>query len=314
MPLSLDLIGVYEPDPPIRLYGVSFSPDGSLLAFGGSDGSLFFGTSYDLRSICRIDAHKGICRATLFSDDGSALISVGDGGLRLWNPTLPGPEPITSNLSIGTRAIVSFHQNKLLIGDISGSMYICDIRALRRNVRLPFSDALRRISRPREIPSLWGCGVWQLCRTPIAGVVAAARDRDGIQLIDARRRVILSSHNPHGEVYAADVQLMSGRLVATGFDGRASIFLVRGTRLEPVTILQSPLDLGRTVSMAHFADRFAVGGWGGFALYDGLSGNWLVPRPLYPNNVISVRFHPTDDSVLAVAGRDAGLWLWKLKA
>ena len=58
------------------LYGVSWSPDGTLLGFGGSDSSVRVIQSTDGKQISYMSGHNDWVRGTVFSEDGNSIFSV----------------------------------------------------------------------------------------------------------------------------------------------------------------------------------------------------------------------------------------------
>lgn len=72
---------------PVR--SLAFSPDGSLLASGGDDHTVFLWTPADARPVGRLTSHRDWVRCLAFSPDGKLLASAGwDDTVRLWS--LPG--------------------------------------------------------------------------------------------------------------------------------------------------------------------------------------------------------------------------------
>jgi WD40 repeat protein len=66
---------------------VTYSPDASIIASGGADGTLrLWSKQANYAEPTVVNAHKGSIRRILFSADGQMLISAGDDGIiRLWN-------------------------------------------------------------------------------------------------------------------------------------------------------------------------------------------------------------------------------------
>lgn len=74
---------------PYWLTGVSFSPDGELIAVGSTSGSIYLLDSATGRQERELQGHSGwvVIRGVSFSPDGSLLASASlDGTVRLWNP------------------------------------------------------------------------------------------------------------------------------------------------------------------------------------------------------------------------------------
>ncbi|MEW6283661.1 MAG: WD40 repeat domain-containing protein, partial [Candidatus Eremiobacterota bacterium] len=72
---------------PGSLRSMAFSPDGKILAVGGSHSHVRLWDPYRGRSLGDLEGHKGLVSALAFSPDGRRLASAGsDGGAYLWDP------------------------------------------------------------------------------------------------------------------------------------------------------------------------------------------------------------------------------------
>ncbi|BAZ40297.1 WD-repeat protein [Calothrix sp. NIES-4101] len=67
-----------------RIFSISFSPDGNIIASGNRDGTITL-WSKDGREIQTFKGHNGEVTQVRFSEDGKTLASTGDGKISLWN-------------------------------------------------------------------------------------------------------------------------------------------------------------------------------------------------------------------------------------
>jgi hypothetical protein len=77
-----------EPGPPNTVLAVAFSPDGKLLAVGGTDAQIHLVNTADGKIARSLSGHTGSVTSLAFHPGGTLLVSASkDRTLRLWNPT-----------------------------------------------------------------------------------------------------------------------------------------------------------------------------------------------------------------------------------
>ena len=95
------------------LYGVSWSPDGTLLGFGGSDSSVRVIQSTDGKQISYMSGHDDWVRGTVFSEDGNSIFSVSRD--KTVKQTDVKTERFIGNVTTHTPGILSGGQNSIAV-------------------------------------------------------------------------------------------------------------------------------------------------------------------------------------------------------
>jgi WD40 repeat protein len=192
-----------------QLRVVAYSPNGTLLATAGSDGSVVLRDIKSGRPVRRIVAHKGVVWALGFSGDGRVLASSGadrdpDGAIRLWdvsNGTLL-KEHLFRGTAVHSVAFCS-KDGSLALGCADGSIVKTD--STLQNLRT-WSRAHKEY-------------VWCVTFSPDGQTLASAGE-DGIVKLwdwgDGKVRKELVGHT--GRVRAAAFFLDGHKIVTGGFD------------------------------------------------------------------------------------------------
>lgn len=95
------------------LYGISWSPDGTLLGFGGSDSSVRVIQSNDGKQISYMSGHDDWVRGTVFSEDGNSIFSVSRD--KTVKQTDVKTERFIGNVTTHTPGILSGGQNSIAV-------------------------------------------------------------------------------------------------------------------------------------------------------------------------------------------------------
>ncbi|MDG1325113.1 MAG: DUF1553 domain-containing protein [Opitutales bacterium] len=95
------------------LYGVSWSPDGALLGFGGSDSSVRVIQSNDGKQVSYMSGHDDWVRGTVFSEDGNSIFSVSRD--KTVKQTDVKSERFIGNVTTHTPGILSGGQNSIAV-------------------------------------------------------------------------------------------------------------------------------------------------------------------------------------------------------
>jgi len=235
------------------VYGVSWSPDGKLVAVGGADTTL---RAFDVESGAEVlyqAAHADWVLGTTFSSDGSHLCSVGrDRSLKLTKVAtqqfIDNITSITPGVLKGGLQAVERHpeRDELLVGGADGAPKT--FRMYREKKRVIGDDYnLIRAFEPlagRVFDVAWtpdGAGVLAVSSASGGGALAGEVRRFDAEKGELNWKVKL----PSG-IYSLDVHPTSGRLVVGGADGRLRwLELADGTLVEdrapwPVATPTSP--------------------------------------------------------------------------
>ena len=95
------------------LYGISWSPDGKLLGFGGSDNSVRIVQSNDGKQVSYMSGHNDWVRGTVFSADGNSIFSVSRD--KTVKKTDVKTERFIGNVTTHTPGILSGGQNSIAV-------------------------------------------------------------------------------------------------------------------------------------------------------------------------------------------------------
>ena len=271
---------------------VSFSPDGSLLASGSSDGTILL---WDMRSRERVATlgHTDGVAAVSFSPDGSLLASgSSDGTILLWD--MRSRERVATLGHTDGVVAVSFSPDGSLLasGSSDGTILLWDMRSRERVATLGHTDGVVAVSFSPD-GSLLASGLGD--RTVLLWDVAT---REQVATLGHRFWVNAVSFSP------------DGTLLASGLWHRTVLLWDVATR-EQVATLEGHTNVVYSVSFSPDGALLATGGWDGMViLWDVLTREKIIAFG-HTDAIRSVSFSP-DGTTLAAGGGDGTILLWNV--
>ncbi|WP_406345784.1 WD40 repeat domain-containing protein [Streptomyces sp. NBC_00648] len=288
------LVGCRLHTPVSSIHAIAFSPDGLLVAFGGSTGDIWISRVSDLAEVGRLRGHVDWIRALAFHPDGRLLASAADDGtIRIWDHRT-GREVARCTGHEGKVTGVVFdagHEQLLSVGD-DGFVVAWSTRTWRERARVRAHD----------------CQVWALARSADGDLIATAGEEHSVRLWHAgtlEPHSVLTGHSDW--VLSLAFTEPPLRLISGGHDGT-----VRVWNLETGAV---DVEVGHGAwvwAVAARGSRIAAG-YGDGTLCSWLSGqdSPAVRRTLlgHTQRVWSLGFSGSD-GLLASGGDDETLRLW----
>jgi WD40 repeat protein len=288
------------------LYGVSFSPDGKLMATGSFDGSVIL---WDVKKHCPkgqpLKGHKADVTSTVFSPDRRHLASVSsDGAVILWNLTNHPPQGYLAKAKNEAANVAFSPDSKLLaLGGDDDTIILWDV-ASRHPLGPPLKGHKRTVN--------------SIAFSPDGRLLASGSDAGTIILWDLKTRRIEALLR--GQQVGSLTFSPNGKILASG-DSNGTIKLWNVATRHPIG---NPLKTGQISGLEQHSAKglaFSPNGkflaWGGSFRDSGSIILWDIEdhQPLWStrqqkifiNSGRSVAFSP-NGKLLASAGHDLVLW------
>lgn len=226
------------------LFGASFSPDGSKLAFGGTDNEIHVIEVATGKELLGVKQHDGWVFATVFSQDGSQIVSVGrDGAAKLTN-VAGGVFIENINQLAGELVTIARepkHDNVLVGGDEG----VPRLYLMHRPRALVIGDTSTLI---REFEKQDG-PVVSVAFSPDSEWIAVGGSTPEVRVYKTATGERVASLKGHqGGIYTLVFAPDGKHLAAAGFDGTVRIYDVKSGELAKAFV-PVPLEKETTISM-----------------------------------------------------------------
>jgi len=226
------------------LFGASFSPDGSKLAFGGTDNTIYVIEVATGKELLRVKQHDGWVFGTVFSEDGSQIVSVSrDGAAKLTN--VAGGVFIENINQLKGELVTIARQPKrdnVLVGGEEG---VPRLYLMHRPRSLVIGDTSTLI---REFEKQDG-PVVSVAFSPDGQLIGVGSSAEEVRLYKTKTGERVANLKGHqGGIYSVVFAPGGERLATAGFDGTVRIYDVKSGQLAKAFV-PVPLEAKATVSM-----------------------------------------------------------------
>ncbi|MDB4955986.1 MAG: High-affnity carbon uptake protein Hat/HatR [Myxococcales bacterium] len=272
-----------------RIHAARPSPDGTLIAIGGDDGTLHV-VSREGKVVSALEGHVGDVQHVAWSSEGAWLATGDDHGhLFVWpHGAAPGRELVAAHTAIGT-VVFSGQGENLVSGDHEGAIWLWDLAA----------GTQRTVGTGADIAEAWTDGK-RVSSVDVEGTVRTWHV-DGDKL--AIDRTVVTGKKCKRAVFAAD----GGWTVLGGVGG--TVTRVEGDVVE--TLWTYPVQV-RSLAVSPDGQRIAFGSDdGALEVRDRSSGRQIALRG-HGSRIRHLAF--TRDGVLLSADSDGVVRRWALAA
>jgi mono/diheme cytochrome c family protein len=226
------------------LFGASFSPDGSKLAFGGTDNTIHVIEVASGKELLGVKQHDGWVFGTVFSQDGSQVVSVSrDGAAKLTN--VAGGVFIENINQLKGELVTLARQPKrdnVLVGGEDG---VPRLYMMHRPRALVIGDTSTLI---REFEKQDG-PVVSVAFSPDGQWIAVGSSTEEVRVYKTETGERVANFKGHqGGVYSVVFAPDGERMAAAGFDGTVRIYSVRSGQLSKAFV-PVPIEKATTLSM-----------------------------------------------------------------
>ncbi len=226
------------------LFGASFSPDGSQLAFGGTDNTIYVIEVATGKELLRVKQHDGWVFGTVFSQDGSQIVSVGrDGAAKL--TSVAGGVFIENINQLKGELVAIARQPKRDNVVVGGEEGVARLYMMHRPRSLVIGDTSTLI---REFEQQDG-PVVSVAFSPDGQWIAVGSSAEEVRVYKTETGERVASFKGHqGGIYSVVFAPGGERLATAGFDGTVRIYDVKSGQLAKAFV-PVPLEAKATVSM-----------------------------------------------------------------
>ena len=278
--------------------GLSFSPDGSLLALASSGNWITEGRDsevalWDVASRQRVASlqHERRVNALSFSPDGILLAGMVQGQILLWD--VASRQRVATLQHDGWVNALSFSPDGSLLASGNGNtVWLWDVASRQRVATLQHED--------------W---VSALSFSPDGSLLASIENENTVWLWDVASRQRVATLQHEGWVSALSFS-PDGSLLAS-IENRNTVWLWDVASRQRVASLQHERRVN-ALSFSPDGSLLAVGSkWGvGVLLWDVASRQRVAT--LYEPHVSSISFSPDGSPLAAVSESDGAVWLWDM--
>ena len=282
---------------------VSFSPDGTLLAYGADDDTIILWDVATRKQIVTLEGHTGWVSAVSFSPDGTTLASGSSGTITLWD-VATRKQIVTLEGYIGWVPAVSFSPDGTLLASGSGddTVILWDMATRQRIATLEgHTDRVTSVS-----------------FSPDGTLLASGSGDDTVILWDVATRKHIATLEGHTGWGTSVSFSPDGTLLASGSRSwDDTIILWDVATRKRIATLEGHMDGWYTypvtsVSFSPDGTLLATGGWDGTViLWDVLKREKIVAFG-HTAEVNVVSFSP-DGTTLAAGGADGTISLWNIE-
>jgi WD40 repeat protein len=198
-----------------KVHSVAFSPDGSLIASGSDDGTVWIWNARSLKKVTRLTGHKSLVSSVAFFPDGTRIASASfDCTMCMWDTHMYEPLPGIQCSGQVFAIAISPDSTRLALGEhtsgTEGILHVFDTVTLAKQAQVNSSPG-------SYLP-------WALAFSPGSDLVASRTASGAIQVWDASNLNNFATIREHyGQVTSIAFSSNGSQIISGSWDGTVRI-------------------------------------------------------------------------------------------